>query len=84
MAGLHYLKYAFNLSDEAVVAQWRENPYWQYFCGETFFQHAFPIDPSSLGRWRKRIGEAGAESLLKETLTTAKKMGFSPERASSI
>ncbi|MDR3229256.1 MAG: IS5 family transposase [Puniceicoccales bacterium] len=76
MAGLHYLKYAFNLSDEAVVARWRENPYWQYFCGEEFFQHDFPIDSSSMSRWRKRIGEEGSEALLKETLTTAINMGF--------
>ena len=26
MVGLHYLKHAFNLSDEVVVAQWVENP----------------------------------------------------------
>lgn len=26
MVGLHYLKHAFNLSDEWVVAQWVENP----------------------------------------------------------
>jgi transposase, IS5 family len=39
VAGLHYLKHAFALSDEAVVARWLENPYWQFFCGETFFQH---------------------------------------------
>ena len=38
MVGLHYLKYAFNLSDEELVKRWLENPYWQYFCGETHFQ----------------------------------------------
>jgi len=27
VAGLHYLKHAFVLSDEAVVARWQENPY---------------------------------------------------------
>ena len=26
MVGLHYLKHAFNLSDDVVVAQWVENP----------------------------------------------------------
>jgi IS5 family transposase len=39
VAGLFYLQHAFRLSDEAVVARWAENPYWQHFCGETFFQH---------------------------------------------
>ena len=32
------------------------------------FQHDLPCDPSSLSRWRKRIGEQGAEQLLKETI----------------
>ncbi|MDB5784784.1 transposase, partial [Caballeronia mineralivorans] len=29
IAGLLYLQHAFDLSDEAVVWQWVENPYWQ-------------------------------------------------------
>ena len=39
------------------------------FCGEEHFRHAFPIDPSSLSRWRKRIGKEGAELILKLTVT---------------
>gem|GEM_PF-5812294 len=35
-----------------------ENPYWQYLCGERFFQHRLPCHPTSLIRWRNRIGEA--------------------------
>lgn len=31
MVGLHYLKHAFDESDETVVARWVENPYWQCF-----------------------------------------------------
>ena len=68
MVALHYLKYTHNLSDEEVVACWVENPYWQYFSGMKWFEHDVPIDPSSMTRWRKRIGEAGAEGLLRETL----------------
>jgi IS5 family transposase len=68
MVALHYLKYSFNLSDEDVVEGWVENPYWQSFSGMKFFEHEAPIDPSSMTRWRKRIGEAGAEELLKETI----------------
>ena len=67
VAGLLYLQHAYRLSDEAVVARWVENPYYQHFTGETFFQHRPPIDPSSLTRWRKRIGEEGAEWLLTKT-----------------
>ncbi len=68
MVALHYLKYTFDLSDEGVVLAWVENPYWQFFSGEKFFQHDLPIDPSSMTRWRKRVGEAGAEELLCETI----------------
>jgi IS5 family transposase len=56
MVALHYLKHAFNVSDEAVVDQLIENGYWQYFCGFEYFQHEFPLDPTSLVKWRKRIG----------------------------
>ena len=45
MVGLHYLKYAFNESDESVVARWVENPYWQYFCGDR--AHAAQVPDSS-------------------------------------
>ena len=68
MVALHYLKYTYNLSDEDIVEAWVENPYWQAFSGMKFFEHEAPIDPSSMTRWRKRIGEAGAEELLKETI----------------
>jgi len=54
-----------------VVARWVENPYWQYFCGETYFQHQLPIDPSSMTRWRQRIEEKGCELILAETLRPA-------------
>jgi len=70
LVALHYLKYQYDLSDEVVVQQWVENPYWQHFSGEQFFQHERPIDPSSMTRWRQRLGEAGAEAMLKETIQT--------------
>lgn len=72
MAGLHYLKHLKGLSDEQTVHGWVENPYWQFFCGEEFFQHALPIDPSQMTRWRQRIGEDGVERLLQATLTAGK------------
>lgn len=73
LVGLHYLKHAFDESDESIVERLLENGYWQYFCGFEFFIHRLPIDPSSLTRWRKRIGPNGLEQLLKETLETAKR-----------
>ena len=75
MAGLHYLKHAYGESDESVMDRWLENPYWQYFCGYEFFQHKFPLHPTALVKWRKRIGEAGMECLLAETIACAGRMG---------
>lgn len=75
VAGLLYLQHAYRLSDEAVVARWVENPYYQQFTGETFFQHRPPIDPSSLTRWRGRIGEEGVEWLLTQTIHAGQKSG---------
>ena len=73
MVGLHYLKHVYNLSDEQTVARWVENPYWQYFCGMKWFEHAMPIDPSSMTRWRKLIGERGAEAMLAQSIATGLK-----------
>ena len=68
MVSLQYLKHIYNLSDNNVVYGWVENPYWQYLSGKRYFEHDPPINPSSMSRWRKRIGEAGAEALLRETI----------------
>jgi len=81
VAGLLYLQHAFRLSDEAVVARWVENPYYQHFTGETFFQHRAPIDPTSLTRWRKRIGEEGVEWLLTKTIEAGRASGAVAERS---
>lgn len=75
MVGLHYLKHTYNLSDEEVVLQWLENPYWQYFCGNEYFEHDFPIDASSMTRWRKRVSVAGMEKLLGETINAGLDIG---------
>ncbi|TFL15911.1 IS5 family transposase, partial [Jannaschia formosa] len=81
VAGLLYLQHAYALSDEAVVARWAENPYWQHFCGETFFQHRPPIDPSPLTRWRKRIGEEGVEWLLTKMIEAGRDAGIIDARS---
>lgn len=63
--GLLLLKHIYNLSDEAIVDRWIENPYWQYFSGEKIFQTQKPFDPTEFIHFRKRIGKEGAEKLLK-------------------
>jgi len=71
MVGLHYLKHAFDESDESVVQRWIENPYWQYFCGYEYMQHECPIHPTSLVKWRQRIGDERLAVLLAETIKIA-------------
>ncbi len=81
MAGLHILKHVKGLSDEAVCAAWVENPYFQAFCGERFFQHRLPLDRSSMTRWRNRIGAGRLETLLADTLAIACDSGAVKPRA---
>ena len=59
MVSPHYLKYTHDLSDEAVVRGWVENPYWQYLSGMEFFCHEPPVNPSGMSRWRSRVGGRG-------------------------
>lgn len=68
IVGVVLLKRVYNQSDESVVERWQENPYWQYFCGETYFQHEPPFDPTELIKFRQRIGESGAEKILRLTI----------------
>lgn len=73
MVGLHYLKYMKDLSDEVLVEQWIENPYWQYFCGEEHFQTEFPIHPTSMTKWRNRLKDSHLQELLETTIKSGLK-----------
>lgn len=75
MAGLAILKHTYNLSDEVLCELWIENPYYQYFCGEEFFQHRLPLDRSSMTHWRNRMGEERLQALLQESLAVATRSG---------
>jgi IS5 family transposase len=63
MAGCLLLKRIYNLGDETLVESWKMNPYMQYFCGMTHFEHKFPCDPSDFVHFRKRLGEEGIEKI---------------------
>jgi transposase, IS5 family len=71
MAGLAIIKHMHDLSDEGLCERWIENPYYQFFCGEEFFQHRLVFDRSSLTRWRQRMGEERLRALLQESLAVA-------------
>lgn len=76
MIGLVMLQNMFNLSDRNVVRNWLENPYWQFFCGFDFLQWKFPINPSLLTRFRKRLGENGINKIFQSTIKMAILEGF--------
>ncbi len=75
MAGLAILKHMHDLADEALCDRWLENPYFQLFCGEEFFQHKLPFDRSSLTRGRQRMGEEKLSALIQESLSVATRTG---------
>src|SRR5579863_5353179 len=55
LVGLHLLKHIEGLSDEAVCERWERDPYMQYFCGEEYFQHSFPLERSGMTHFRHRV-----------------------------
>ncbi|MGY4496138.1 IS5 family transposase [Bradyrhizobium sp. GM24.11] len=74
MIGLLLLKHIYGLSDEGACERWVHDPYFQFFTGEEFFQHAFPHERSDLSHWRKRLGDK-LELLLAESLRVAHEAG---------
>ena len=68
MCGLLILKHVRDISDESVVEQWSENPYYQYFCGMDEFTTSAPCSSSELVHFRHRIGEKGIELILAESI----------------
>ena len=68
MCGLLILKHLRNVSDGSVVLQWSENAYYQYFCGQLEFLPKEPCEASDLVHFRNRIGEAGMEVILSESI----------------
>src|ERR1700753_245719 len=73
MAGLAILKHTYDLSDEVVCERWVEDPYYQFFCVEEFYQHQLVFDRTSMTRWRQRMGEEKLQVLLQESLAVATK-----------
>jgi IS5 family transposase len=68
IVGLLLLKQMYNLGDETVVERYLENPYWQHFCGEIYFQYRLPFDPSDFVHFRQRIGKEGMVKIFKQSI----------------
>lgn len=80
MVGLFLLKHLDNLSDETLIQRFIENPYYQYFCGLTYFSHEVPCDPTTIVKWRKKLGASFFEEILKETIFLALKSNALSEK----
>ena len=68
MVGLLLLKQLENLSDEQVVIQFKRNPYFQVFCGESEFQQSEPCAATDLVHFRQRIGSEGVEKIFQASV----------------
>jgi hypothetical protein len=79
MIGMFLLKHTYGLSDEQVWDRWVNDPYFQYFTGEEFFQHALAHERSGMSHWRKRIGDR-LDILLQESLRLAHDSGALKKR----
>ena len=79
MIGMFLLKHTYALSDEQVWDRWVQDPYFQYFTGEEFFQHALPHERSGMSHWRGRIGDK-LDILLAESLRVAEESGALKKR----
>lgn len=75
MVSLLILKQLRNHSDENLVVAWSENLYYQYFGGEQYFIAKEPCSSTELVEFRKRIGAAGVELILKESIRVNGKDG---------
>lgn len=68
MVSLLILKQLKDLGDETIIKEWVQNPYFQYFSGESEFQWEIPCDPSDLVHFRKRVGQRGVEKILQVSI----------------
>ncbi len=80
MVSLLYLKHAYNESDESVVERWTTDVFWQFFSGMTYYEPRLPCDATQIGRFRRVLGEAGVEQLLKTTIEVAVAIGAVTKR----
>ena len=78
IAALLLLKQLFNQSDESAVERWIENPCWQYFTGEVFFQNKQPFDAREFVHFKKRLKESGLAFLLSQTVALSLERNCAP------
>ena len=83
IVGLTILKQVYGESERTAIGRWLENPYWQHFCGEVYFQNKSPFYFSDFGHFRKRIGTEGMDKLLSRAVNAFDKQSEKAFRTSS-
>lgn len=71
LAGLTVLQYMKKMSDGEVINYFLDSFYVQHFCGYRYPQWKKPLNACTLVRFRQRIGEKGANKLLKASIEVA-------------
>ncbi|MCE5317622.1 MAG: transposase [Parachlamydia sp.] len=82
IVGIMLLHQMYKMSDEEAVYKWVENPYWQLFCGYDYLQWKFPIHPTTLTKWRQRLGSEGIGSVFEKIAKAAADCGMVQPKAS--
>jgi transposase, IS5 family len=75
MLGLSMLQAMYNFSDCLTSETLEENVYWQYFCGYEYGGNASLVSESSINRFRRELGAAGYELILKELASVGMRVG---------
>ena len=76
MVGILILQHIDGLSDAKAIKELKYNIYWQYFCGFNTVQTSGFPDPSSLTRWRKKLGKKVLSNVLKVLIDECIKHGL--------
>jgi len=75
MLALLMLQAMYNGSDNYTETEFKENMYWQYFCGYEYIERTAVVSESSIRRFRNAIGESGYNAIMKELLRIGVKIG---------
>jgi hypothetical protein len=67
--GALIIKEKLGISDRETVEQIRENPYLQYFIGQSSYSNEMPFDPSLLVHFRQRISAELINKVNKEVVS---------------
>ena len=77
--GALYIQRRLSLTDEETVAQIRENPSMQYFCGFDMYSIQKPFDPSLMVHFRKRLSEETMKEISEAAFTEEAKKAIEAE-----